>query len=131
MKLLSAWRRRWALRRYARELPKRLYRDYGASEYFTAAQIKTAVGRLGLDDAYIVFGYAMFLPEDAFNALLPGLRNPTPYTEARSEFLGWSATKPSSANGFYESGLGWQFGSGGEVGGSGSGHSGHDSGGGH
>jgi translation elongation factor P/translation initiation factor 5A len=39
MKLLTGLRRRRALKKYARLLPKQLSKDYGQYQYFTSAQI--------------------------------------------------------------------------------------------
>jgi hypothetical protein len=61
--------RRRAAKEYARRLPGTLLLGYGASEFYTAAQIEAAVGKAQLPPKYIAIGYAAFLPEDAFRQL--------------------------------------------------------------
>src|SRR5580698_5919463 len=60
-----------AARKYARRLGPRLRRDYGASKYYTPGQIKAAVKACDLPEQYLSFGYAAFLPEEAFRTSAP------------------------------------------------------------
>src|SRR5208282_5989186 len=98
MNLFGAYRRKRAIKRYARELPRRLYKAYGASEFFTPAQVKTAVAKLGLDPALIALAYAMFLPEDIYEGSRSQLPTAPPYQEARDEFLRFAPKQPSAFN---------------------------------
>jgi len=83
MDLFGAWAKRRALRKYAGLLPGRLARDYGAAEFYTPGQIRSAVGRLRLDAAYLAYANAMFLPEAAFE----GTGSAGSYADLRGEFL--------------------------------------------
>ncbi|MGK9166872.1 hypothetical protein KXR53_11270 [Inquilinus limosus] len=62
-------RLRSAARRWAREAWPQLQKDYGSGESFTSDQIRAAARRVGLSDRYLVIGYAVFLPEEAFAEL--------------------------------------------------------------
>ncbi len=85
--LLAGYRKRRAVARYARELPRRLVKDYGASETYTRAQIERAAAALDLDRRFIVYAFAVFLGAEAFAALSPELRQGLSFDEARAEFL--------------------------------------------
>ena len=98
MSLFGAFRRRRAVRKYARRLPRQLYRDYGASQFFTPGQIRAAVARLKIDPAFIVYGYAMFLPEAAFNELRPQMQSQLSYQRARAELLRHVPSKLSGSD---------------------------------
>jgi hypothetical protein len=110
MKLLAALATQRALKRYARELPARLAHDYGASEFYTVAQIRTAAAALKLDSDRLTYGYAMFLPEEAFDALDPHVRGPLSYAQARAELARHFHSAPTDDGGFHESGIGLQAG---------------------
>jgi hypothetical protein len=69
--ILGPMRLRQAARRFARQLPRQLRSDYGASETYTPPQIVRAVNRAGLPTKYICIGLAGFLTEEAFNVLKP------------------------------------------------------------
>jgi hypothetical protein len=51
MAVFADLKRKRAIKQYARELPRRLYGDYGASTYFTPGQIATATRKLKLGSA--------------------------------------------------------------------------------
>ena len=69
--MLGSMRLRKVARRYARELPSRLRKDYGASKRYTSPQIVRAAETAGLPSNYICFGFAAFLTEEAFNSAGP------------------------------------------------------------
>ena len=81
--LLMGWFRRFWLHRaakqYARKLGSQLARAYGPSEHYSAPQIRAAVAKLGLNPKYIALGYAGFLPEDAFAAIVADMPSRIPY----------------------------------------------------
>jgi len=111
MRLLAAFATQRALKRYARELPARLAHVYGASEFYTASQIRTAAGALKLDTERLAYGYAMFLPEDAFAALAPQIRGLLSYEQARAKLARHLHGNPTGGGGFHESALGLSGGS--------------------
>jgi hypothetical protein len=99
--LADLWRRlrgEAAARRYARSLPARLQRDYGAGSAYTPAQIRSAAIRAGLPTDYLRFGYAAFLNEAAFLAL-DGTLSAADYHELRSTLRPFKAAPPP-ASGF-------------------------------
>jgi hypothetical protein len=104
MDLFGAWAKRRALRKYAGLLPGQLARDYGAAEFYTPGQIRSAVGRLKLDIGYVVYAYAMFLPADEFGALEPS--PPGTYDELRVMFRRYIVPAEGEAH-FTESGTGF------------------------
>jgi len=108
MKFFAALRRKRALRKYARELPERLRAGYGASEYYTPAQIRAATDKLRIDPELIIYGYAAFLTEEAFAELSPAMPPSPSYEGARAEFLRLAPPAPVSPGTFYESGIGLQ-----------------------
>ena len=81
--ILGSMRLRKAARRYARELPSRLRKDYGASKTYTSPQIVRAAESAGLPSNYICLGLAAFLTEEAFNSIGPQSFGMT-YEEIRS-----------------------------------------------
>lgn len=93
-----------AVARYARTLPGRLARDYGASSCYTRGQIDKAIAALKLDPEFAAYGHAMFLPETDYDAITPS------YAEARAAFI---RKMPGQAveGAFYESGIGPSAGS--------------------
>ena len=68
---MGSIRLRKAAKRFARELPRKLSNDYGASKTYTPPQIVRAVERAGLPTDYICLGFAAFLTEETFNSLGP------------------------------------------------------------
>jgi hypothetical protein len=103
----ALWRKR-ALKTYACKLPTRLRTDYGASEYYTPAQIKAATGKLNINPNLILYGYAAFLSPEVFAELSPPMPASLSYQEARTEFLRLIPPVSLSAGSFYESGIGLQ-----------------------
>jgi len=61
-----------AARRYARDLPRQLVRDYGAAARYSPDQIRLSVGRAKLPPEHLAIGYAAYLDHAAFTAVLPG-----------------------------------------------------------
>ncbi|HEX3954619.1 MAG TPA: DUF6559 family protein [Stellaceae bacterium] len=98
---------RRAAKQYARRLGQHLQRAYGASEHYSAPQIRVAVGKLGLDAKYIAFGYAPFLVEDQYASLVAEAAAIfIPYGEARELFMRFRRRNVGGASDFYESGIG-------------------------
>ena len=86
MKLIAALRKRRSAKRYARELAPWLRRNYGASRHYTPQQLRAAVRALALDERFIAFAYAAFLPEAEYDALSTHMPWWLPYEEARDTF---------------------------------------------
>jgi hypothetical protein len=86
MNLLSVLRLRHAVKQYASRLGAYLQHAYGASECYSAGQIRAGVSRLRLNPRYIVLGYAEFLSEDVFASLATEMPIPMGYWEARKAF---------------------------------------------
>lgn len=130
MGLFRNWSRDRAAKRYARELPGRLVRSYGASERYTLAQIRAAVSNLNLDPRFIAFAYAAFVPEEDFISLGAEMPVPIAYNKARILLARYRPHGLTSASGEPFDGMpGGVQGSGG-GGDSGLGHGGVDGGGG-
>jgi hypothetical protein len=107
MALFADLKRKRAMKQYGRELPRRLYGDYGASTFFTPGQIATAAKKLKLPPEFMVYGYAMFLPKEIFEELKPTMQNPLSYEEARAGFVPYNPTTAAADSNFYESKLGF------------------------
>jgi hypothetical protein len=105
MKIFAALRKRRGIRRYARELPRRLAHDYGTRKSFSPAQIDVAVHKLKLDATLIVYAYAMFLSREDFVTILAGSPTSLSYEDARAEFFRYAFHGTSSSD-FHESELG-------------------------
>ncbi len=100
MGLFANWKRSQALKRYARELPRRLSHDYGASTFFTRGQIATAITKLKLNPNFSAYAYAMFLSDDDYNAGLSSDPALPAYDKARTEFARNLLSTPSSQASF-------------------------------
>jgi hypothetical protein len=59
---------RWCAPKFARRLGARLVRDYGASKFYTAAQIRAACAKCRLPRRQLALAYAAFLPRAEFEA---------------------------------------------------------------
>jgi hypothetical protein len=71
--LFQAFLLRRAAPRYASRLSYQIRRDYGATEYYTDAQVRAAIRKSGLPRQYVDLGLAAFLPEDGFRKIVtPG-----------------------------------------------------------
>jgi hypothetical protein len=112
MGIFSSWKRKQALKQYARELPRRLSQDYGASTFFTRGQVATAITKLKLNPNFSVYAYAMFLSEDEYNAGHQGTPASLSYLDARVEFARYLPPPPAGSSSFYESGIGMTGGGG-------------------
>jgi len=66
MIMLERWRRRRAIGAYVRRLPRLLRRDYGASAWYTPAQVMRTIERHGLNRVYAPHAAAMFSERAAF-----------------------------------------------------------------
>jgi hypothetical protein len=67
--LIDALGLRFAAKKYARSLGPQLIHDYGGSETYNEAQIRSAVRKLKLPERHIRFGFAAFMPESEFKKL--------------------------------------------------------------
>ncbi len=103
MPLFAHLKRKRAIRQYARELPRRLNSDYGASAFFTPGQIATAARKLKLDPEFLVYGYTMFLPKESFEDLRKTIQNPLSYEEVRANFVRYNPAVTAENSNFYES----------------------------
>jgi hypothetical protein len=100
VRFVRAFARKRALQRYAHELAARLHRDYGASEFYTPGQIRSAVARLRLSPELVTHGYAMFLPAETFNAMATEVRGALSYDEARAEVARYTKRAAPASGGF-------------------------------
>ncbi len=99
MGLFSTLRRNRAAKRYARQLPPWLQRNYGASERYTLPQIANGIAALRLDPRFVALALAAFLDEAEFEALRPQMPIALGYDEARELFRRHVPPKLSSAYG--------------------------------
>jgi uncharacterized protein DUF6559 len=99
MGLLDRWRLRRAAKRYARSLGPALVAAFGASEFYTPPQIRTAVSRNGLDARFLALAYAAFLPEAQFDAMKQDMPRPLAYAEARALLERYRPSQVFSASG--------------------------------
>jgi hypothetical protein len=83
MDLLRRLRIRRAAKRYARQLGSQLQRGYGAAEFYTPAQIRASVAKLGLNPQFIALGYTSCLNEEEFAALATAMPIYIPHGAAR------------------------------------------------
>jgi len=58
--------RRWCAPKFARRLGPRLMRDYGASRFYSAGQIRAACTKCRLPRRQLALAYAAFLPQAEF-----------------------------------------------------------------
>lgn len=72
---------------------------FGAAEFYTPAQIPTAVIRSGLDARFIVLAYAAFLPQAQFDSLQTDTPIRLTYEAARSLLERYKPSWPASASG--------------------------------
>jgi hypothetical protein len=90
MGLLGRLVRRIDQRRYApkfaQRLGPRLLRDYGASRFYTAGQIRVACAKCRLPPRHLALAYAGFLPPDEFEAIA-GRAALSDYSALRALFL--------------------------------------------
>lgn len=92
-------RLRRAAKRYAVSLGPALLDAFGAAEFYTPAQIRSAVTRSGLDARHIALAYAAFLPQAQFDVLQPDMPIRLTYEEARSLLERYKPSRPASASG--------------------------------
>jgi hypothetical protein len=98
---MGRFRRFWlhrAAKQYARKLGPQLARAYGPSDHYSVPQIRAAVAKLGLNPKYIAFGYAGFLPEDTFAAMVADMPSRIPYQAAHDLFDRFRASALLSAS---------------------------------
>ncbi len=93
------YRRRRAAKRYARRLPPRLAKDNGRSEFYTKAQIDTAIKNLGLESKYLAIAYGGCLPKEEFEGWVHAMPIPMSYVEARTRYLRHKPIKLRSRTG--------------------------------
>jgi len=70
---------------YARRLPKLLAKDYGASQTYTPAQVRSTIERHGLDPEYSCYGIAMFTTRESFESFHALNGEQCNYDDMRSE----------------------------------------------
>jgi len=101
--IFMGWRRRWQMRRaakrYARKLGPHLLKAYGAAEYYTLAQIGTAIVKLGLDTEFIVLGCAAHLSKEVFLSIAGQFPIYIPYEDAREIVADYGPHGLTSASG--------------------------------
>jgi len=85
--MIRRWRRRRALRRYARLLPGLLRRDFGFARYYTPAQIRSTIDRNGLSSDYDCYALAIFTEREAFEFHHAALGQTCDYAAMRDEVL--------------------------------------------
>jgi hypothetical protein len=83
------------IKRYASKLPEQLAKNYGAGNYYTLAQIDITIDELKLDPALRVYGYAMCLSEEQFEAQRVHMASEIGYKEARAAVLQYVHHMPS------------------------------------
>jgi hypothetical protein len=94
-KLVKRWRLSSAARRYARELPAQVLKDYGAATVYSRPQIEGSVGRAGLPVAYIFFGFALLMEKILFDDVYAGMP-PHAYEELRRLLTKYSRRSPNA-----------------------------------
>ena len=77
---------RWYAPKFAQRLGPRLLRDYGASRFYTAGQIRAACAKCSLPPRHLALAYAGFLPPDEFEATT-GRAAQSDYSALRALFL--------------------------------------------
>ncbi|HXY58428.1 MAG TPA: DUF6559 family protein [Methylocystis sp.] len=87
MGFLTRFRKRWAIRSYARRLPRLLAADYGRSKRYTPPQVKATIERSGLNSDYFGYAVAMFSDRDGFEHFHAELGENRSFDEARAELL--------------------------------------------
>jgi hypothetical protein len=107
MKLFGNSKQNRKIAAYARTLPPRLARDYGASQFYTPGQIARGIANLKLDPSFAIYAHAAFLTEDSFLALHPPMPDTPSYEEARAVFAAHRPSTPISDANFTESGAGF------------------------
>lgn len=72
---------------------------WGASKYYTPAQIKVAARKMKLDMRFIAIGFAAFLPEEKYAVLTNEMPATLAYGEAQALFQRFTHWTPASASG--------------------------------
>ncbi len=85
MGFFERFKKRRAIRSYARLLPKFLARDYGRSKAYTPAQVKSSIERHGLNTEYSCYGIAMFSDREGFDQFHATFGELCNYDEMRAE----------------------------------------------
>ena len=86
-------------KRYARRLSPRLAKDYGSSEFYTKAQIDTAIKKLGLQSRFVAIAYGGLLPKEEYEEWVHVMPAPMSYVEARTALLLYKPVKLFSRTG--------------------------------
>jgi hypothetical protein len=87
---------RFAAKKYARSLGPRLIHDYGASETYNEAQIRSAIRKLKLPERHIRLGFSAFMPESEFIKLF---ENADDYTLLRDLYRSFIRLQPTGETG--------------------------------
>jgi hypothetical protein len=78
---------RWCAPKFAQRLGPRLLRDYGASRFYTAGQIRAACAKCNLPRRHLALAYAGFLPPDEFEATAGAAAQSDDYSALRALFF--------------------------------------------
>jgi hypothetical protein len=84
---IRRWLRTRAAEKIAHALPSRLAADYGSSEFYPPAQIRTAYEKEDLPSRYHWLALAAFVEEGVYAPLLEATRRPLSYEDARALVL--------------------------------------------
>jgi len=85
MGFFERWRKRRAIKNYARRLPGLLAKDYGRSKSYTPAQVRSSIERHGLNTEYSCYGVAMFSDRESFDQFHADIGEPCNYDDMRHE----------------------------------------------
>jgi hypothetical protein len=85
MEILRDFKKRKAIRRYVRDLPRLLVRHYGFSPFYTPAQVKKTIERSGLNKDYSCYALSMFTSPQDFARYHDNIGETCDYSRMRSE----------------------------------------------
>ncbi len=85
MGFFERFRKRRAIKIYARRLPRLLAKDYGRSQSYTPAQVRKTIERHGLNATYSCYGIAMFSGREGFDQFHAESGEQCNYDEMRTE----------------------------------------------
>ncbi len=86
MSWLDHVRLRQAVAAIAKRLPPELKAGWGAAEYYTAGQVRAALGRLRLHGRFESIAFAAYLTKDEYDAHAAEYPMTMPYEDARRLF---------------------------------------------
>jgi hypothetical protein len=85
MGFFERFKKRLAIKSYARLLPRLLAKDYGRSKSYTPAQVRSSIERHGLNTEYSCYGIAMFSDREGFDQFHAASGELCNYDEMRGE----------------------------------------------